>query len=173
MTEPAVGRPGPDAGNVERFVERFGVAAESYGWPRIAGKLLAWLLICEPAEQSLADLQQALLVSKGSVSTMGRFLLERGFIERCSRRGDRRLYVRIAPGVWARLLSRNLASVGGFQALAQEAVALLEGAAPSVRARAEEMAEFYDWWAAEAPALIARWEAYRHERARTSGLSAD
>jgi hypothetical protein len=156
---------GPDETPVERFVERFGVAAESYGWPRIAGKMLAFLLVCEPAEQSLADLQKALLVSKGSVSTMGHFLLERGFIERCSRRGDRQLYVRIAPGVWGRLLSRALASVGGFQALAQEALGLREGAVPSVRARAEEMAEFYGWWAAEAPALLARWEAHRRERA--------
>jgi hypothetical protein len=104
---------------------------------------------------------------------MGHFLLERRFTGRCSRRGDRHLYVRIAPGVWERLLSRNLASIGRFQALAQEALALPEEAAPSVRARAEETAEFYGWWPAEAPALIARWEAYRSHRPMpaSSGLS--
>src|SRR5215472_7760815 len=140
----------PERPEVTHFIERFGVAAEAAGWTRIAGKMLAYLIICQPPEQAPSDLHEALMISKASVSTVGQFLLEMGFIERCSRPGDRKTYLRVAPGVWGRLLARQLGGVARFQQLAEDA-----------RARAEEMVMFYRWWAAEAPGLLARWEAFR------------
>lgn len=92
-----------------------------------------------------------------------RTLVERGFVERVSRPGDRKTYLRVASGVWGTLLVRQLGGVAAFRELAGRAVVLLNRAEPNARARAEEMAMFYRWWAAEAPGLIARWDAYRAE----------
>src|SRR5215471_14927830 len=38
----------PERPEVTHFIERFGVAAEAAGWTRIAGKMLAYLIICQP-----------------------------------------------------------------------------------------------------------------------------
>jgi DNA-binding transcriptional regulator GbsR (MarR family) len=146
-----------------QFVEQFSLVAEGAGWTRIAGKVLAFLIVCEPAEQSPADLCQALMTSKASVSIVVRTLVERGFVERISRPGDRKTYLRVAKGVWGTLLVRQLGAVAAFQRLSTRAVDLLGRAEPNVRARAEEMAMFYRWWAAEAPGLIARWDVFRAE----------
>lgn len=35
-----------------QFVEQFSLVAEEAGWTRITGKALAFLIVCEPAEQS-------------------------------------------------------------------------------------------------------------------------
>lgn len=147
----------------ERFIEAFAVAAGAFGWPKIAGKMFAWLLICEPPEQTPEEIEKALAVSRGSVSAMARFLLERGFIERSSRRGERKMILRISRDVWDKLLRRQLASVEPFHRMAEEAVKVVGNAKPSTQARAQEMAMFYRWWSSELPALMDRWEAYRQE----------
>jgi hypothetical protein len=157
-----------------QFAEQFGLAAEAAGWTRIAGKVLAFLIVCQPAEQSPANLRQALMISKASVSIVVRFLLERGLIERVSHRGDRKTYLRIAQGAWGTLLVSQLRGVARFQRLAEQAVGLADGTELAARARADEMAMFYQWWAAEAPRLTARWNAHRARcaRARASPGSA-
>ena len=48
------------------FVEEFGRLLEEEGAPRIAGRILGWLLICEPPYQSFNDLVGVLGASKGS-----------------------------------------------------------------------------------------------------------
>lgn len=79
-----------------RFVERMGLLAEEDGWPRIAGRILGFLMVT-PEECSLDDLASALGVSRASVSTDARRLTQAGMLERRSRPGDRRDYYRIAP----------------------------------------------------------------------------
>lgn len=48
----------------------------------MVGRALGWLLVCEPPEQSAAELAETLQASKGSISTATRVLLRLGFIER-------------------------------------------------------------------------------------------
>ena len=55
------------------FIERMGVALDSDGLPRIAGRIFGLLLVSEDA-RSLDDLAAELRVSKGSVSTNARLL---------------------------------------------------------------------------------------------------
>jgi DNA-binding transcriptional regulator GbsR (MarR family) len=80
-----------------QFVERVALMYERNGIPRIAGRILGWLLICDPPAQTAAELAAALHVSKGSISTMTRLLLSLGLIEHTSVRGDRRDYFHIPP----------------------------------------------------------------------------
>ena len=56
-----------------------GVALESDGLPRIAGRIFGLLLVSEDA-RSLDDLAAELRVSKGSVSTNARLLEQRGLV---------------------------------------------------------------------------------------------
>jgi hypothetical protein len=56
----------------------------------------AWLMVCEPTEQTAQEIQDRLALSAGSVSTALRQLVAAGVLERVSRPGERRIFDRIA-----------------------------------------------------------------------------
>lgn len=91
----------------EQFIERMGLILEADGAPRIAGRMLGFLLL-EPGECSLDDIAEQLQVSKGSVSTNARLLETFGAIEKVTRPGDRRDYYRIADNMHVRIMERRL-----------------------------------------------------------------
>lgn len=86
------------------FVERMGFACEDLGLPRAAGRLLGWLLLHGEASGG-TELAEALAVSRASISTNGRLLLERGLIERVGTPGHRQVGYRIADDAAARLFA--------------------------------------------------------------------
>lgn len=146
------------AEQVAQFVEEFALMCEQGGWPRIAGKVLAWLLVCDAPQQDAEQLAAALQASKASISTMTRYLIDRGMVERHALPGDRRVYYRIRSGLWTHLMRERLRSVTLMRGLAERAAALVRDKNPAQRARADEMAAFYGWWEREMPALFERWE---------------
>ena len=90
------------------FVERFAIAQEGDGLPRIAGRIFGLLLTGE-RDLSLDEITRELGASKGSASVNTRLLEQRGFIERISRPGDRRDYYRIMPDLFERTMEQRLA----------------------------------------------------------------
>lgn len=63
------------------YAEEIGLWSQRQGVPPAFGKLLGWLLICDPPQQTSAELATALDLSKGSVST-GMRMLERSGLAR-------------------------------------------------------------------------------------------
>lgn len=92
----------------EEFVERFALAKEGDGLPRIAGRIFGLLLTGED-DLSLDEIANELGASKGSASINTRLLEQNGFIERVSKPGDRRDYYRIAPDFFERTMRERLA----------------------------------------------------------------
>lgn len=80
------------------IIERMGLFFEKDGLPRIAGRVLGYLLL-SPERSSLDHLADALQVSKSSVSTDARMLERIGVVERVTIPGDRRDYYQIAADV--------------------------------------------------------------------------
>jgi DNA-binding transcriptional regulator GbsR (MarR family) len=153
---------------IERFVEELGVLLEmEAGAARMVGRVLGWLLVCEPPEQSAADLAQALRASKGSISTATRVLLRTGLIERVRVRGERFDRFVAKPEGWDEFLWRQerfseprRVLKTGLDALAGE---------PDVRRRRlEELDALYAWWEQRIPELREEYLAER-QRARAGG----
>jgi DNA-binding MarR family transcriptional regulator len=148
------------------FVEEFGRLLEEEGAPRIAGRILGWLLICEPPHQSFNDLVDVLGASKGSVSSMTRLLLEMEVVERFTRPGDRQTYFRLRPDNVARFLRRRMRFVEQMAGLAERGLAVARGAHPGGdRVRLEEMLDFYRFMAQRFASLV---EDYERERSGPS-----
>jgi DNA-binding transcriptional regulator GbsR (MarR family) len=103
-------RPQPARARCTRkdFVERFAVAKEADGLPRIAGRIFGLLLTSE-RDLSLDEIAKELGASKGSASVNTRLLEQSGFIERVSRPGDRRDYYSISPDLFERTMGERLA----------------------------------------------------------------
>lgn len=132
------------------------------GAPRMVGRTLGWLLVCDPPEQSAAELAEVLQASKGSISTATRVLLRMGLIGRVRHRGERFDRFRALPEAWDEFLWRDEQFTAprrvlqvGLQALADEP--------PARRAALEELDAIYAWWERRMPTLR---EEYLTERRR-------
>src|SRR5579883_2267005 len=123
----------------QQFVETVGLAFEQVGLPRMAGRILGWLLIANPPYQSPGELATVLQASKGSISTMTRLLAQLGLIERTSLPGRRRDYFRIKPNAWAELTKQRMMQIKTFRELAEHGLTLMDDEAPHLRQRLEEM----------------------------------
>src|SRR5215470_13482976 len=118
------------------FIDRLGDAAEDDGLSPIAGRLFA-LLMLAPEPQSLDQLAEQLGVSKASVSTDARRLLDRGIVERTRRTGDRRDFYELAPDFFARVIRARVARWRRIQQLVDDVRAETGTLAPAARTHFE------------------------------------
>ena len=147
----------------KRFIEDFGLVFEQSGLPRMAGRILGRLLLSDPPHQSTDQLTEALMASRGSISTTTRLLIQIGLIERVSLPGVRHDYFRIRTGALQQLLKQKAELIVIFRQLAERGLELLEGKAPLTRQGLEEMCNMYAFFEREFPALLERWEQERKE----------
>ena len=148
------------------FIEDVGLLMERDGIPRMAGRIVGWLLICDPPQQSTNDLTQTLHASKASISTMTRLLIEMGLVEQVGVPGQRRDHFRIKPGAWDELMREWLEELTLGRKLLDRGLELLEGKPTELKQRLREAREVYAFFEEEYPALLERWERERKKLER-------
>ena len=156
-----------------QFTEDFALAMELQGLPRMAGRILGWLLICDPPDQSMPEIVDALGASKSSVSTMTRQLIHFGMVERFSRPGERHDRYRATPGYWLRQLEGATREFAAYRTIAEQGLALLEDAPAAARANLRDMRDVSIFLEREFPALLQRWEDERTQEPSGGGAPAD
>ena len=146
---------------IAEFVEAMGIRFSSEaGTPPMTGRVLGWLLVCDPPAQTAAQLASALGASKGSISTATRMLERTRLIERVrlpSERVDRFL---IRPEGWTERLRRT-EELRAFREVMRKGLEALADAPTERRARLRELDEFYAWTEARLPTL---WEEWRRRK---------
>ncbi len=142
----------------KHFVEDVGLLFEEGGMPRMAGRIVGWLLICNPPYQSLSELTEILGASKASISTMTRLLLQAGLIERIGVPGHRRDHFRLKPDAFYTLVQHNLEEIKNGLQLVERGMALVAGQPPELRQRLKHVREMYAFFDREYPRLHQRWE---------------
>ena len=140
------------------FIERMGLAFESDGLPRIAGRIFGLLLLSEDC-RSLDQLAAELKVSKGSVSTHARLLEQRGILERNSRPSDRRDYYRVPPDLFSHTLAQRLERWQRFHEAIGEARIALPIRSRKVLQRLEEYDSAYTFVTQAIRDALVRWRA--------------
>ncbi|RPI26883.1 MAG: MarR family transcriptional regulator [Chloroflexota bacterium] len=143
------------------FVEKVSLYFEQLGFPRMGGRIFAWLLISETPQASMAELMEALQASKSSISSMTRLLIQVELIEVISVPGERRDYFRIRSDAWTTALKDRLAQAFTFRQLADEGLVLLKDSSPQRKQRLQEMRLMYAFLEREIPILVERWEKER------------
>ena len=150
------------------FVERMGVALESDGLPRIAGRIFGLVLVSEDA-RSLDDLAAELRVSKGSVSTNARLLEQRGLLERVCRPADRRDYYSVRPDLFIHTMAQRLTRWQRFHEAIRAARTSLPIRSQEVRDRLEEYEQAYAFISQVIGEALTRWQGTRDERLSGAG----
>jgi DNA-binding MarR family transcriptional regulator len=141
-----------------QYAEEVGMVLAGLGMTPAFGKLLGWLLICDPPSQSLAQLSEALGLSKGSVSTGMRVLEQTGLVRRVATPGVRGHVYEATPDALIEIGSRAGEQYAVVRRLMERGLALL-GDEHSPRARRLRTSrDFYIFIEREVPKLLERFK---------------
>ena len=145
------------------FIEEMGQFLGGYGMTPMAGRMWGWLLLCDPPEQTAADIAEALQASRGAISGTARILTSAGFIRRTTRRGDRREYFSSPPDALDSMLTNAGTVYRRLREIAEHGVAAA-GDSPSALARLEEFRDVIAFIESEMPRTIERFFSERAAR---------
>jgi DNA-binding transcriptional regulator GbsR (MarR family) len=141
--------------------------ARRYAFPPMAGRVLGYLLVCEPRDQTIGELSEALLASRSAI-TGALDVLERLHALRRSRAaGERMDRVRIDFSS-AEARGFDITEYQELGDLAREGLEVLSDTPPDRRAELLELAAFADFLVDATQALREQWEAHR-DALRASG----
>lgn len=148
----------PLAPEKQQYVEDMGLLFEEFGIPRMAGRILGWLLICPEPHQSSGEIAAVVGASSGSVSTMTRILVQLRAIERVAVPGERSGYFRVCRESMSEMMRAKNQLIGRFRVQAERGLAVLGPDDEPARARLSHMRDFYAFLEREFPALLERWQ---------------
>jgi hypothetical protein len=118
----------PPRAEVLEWVERIAkYCADQDGLPLIAGRILGWLTVCVPAEQSAAQIAEAIGASRASLTTNLRLLTSVGFLGQVTRPGERTVYYRVDDAAWARVVQRQVQSLSALGGILRDGLELVDG----------------------------------------------
>ncbi len=135
------------------FVEEMGQFLASLGMTPMAGRMWGWLLICEPAEQTAAEIAQALHASRGAISGTARLLAASGLVRRAA---DRREYFSAPPEALDSMLSSAAAIYRQMRQIAERGLVATADRPPEARARLQEFRDVMAFVEQEVPVVIGR-----------------
>src|SRR5580704_4495871 len=140
-----VGRRPNQRQQLETWVERVAAAfAQHFGLPPITGRILGWLLICEPAEQSAGEIADAIGASRASLTTSMRLLTAGEFVRRRHRPGERTTYFRIDDDAWEKVIRQRIVGMASLREITEDAMALI-GPETERASRVRAAHEFFGW----------------------------
>ena len=147
--------------------------ARRYGMAPVVGRLLetlvllaqlpvveGYLAICDPREQSIAELAEALLASRSAIAGAVKTLEQLGLVRRSRAAGERMDRVGIDL-TSRRALGFDLTEYQEQAALAREGLAILADAPPERRALLLEWTAMAEWLVARLPEWEKDWQAHR------------
>jgi len=143
------------------FVEEMGRFLASLGMTPMAGRMWGWLLICEPTEQTAAEIAEALHASRGAISGTARLLANAGLVRRSTRPGDRREYFSAPAEALDSMLMSAASLYRQMRRIAERGLAAIEDRPAESKARLEEFRDVMGFVEVEVPRVIARFLADR------------
>jgi hypothetical protein len=134
--------------------------ARRYGFPPMMGRLLGYLAVCDPPEQSIGELADALLASRSAIAGAVKVLETQHSVRRTRVAGERMDRVRIDVSS-PESLGMDASEYQELAELTREGLEVLHDAPPERRALLLEMSAFADFLVEQMPLLGQAWEARR------------
>ena len=157
--------PGDDQLTFADHLGRF--YARRYGFPPMIGRVLGYLLVCEPRDQTIGELSEALLASRTAITGALNVLERMHAIRRTRTAGERMDRVRLDMSS-PQSRGFDITEYQELGDLAREGLQVLADATPERRTDLLEMAAFADFLVDRTRALQDEWEAHR-DALRSSG----
>lgn len=133
--------------------------AEKYGFAPVTGRVIGYLSVCQPIEQSINDIAEALLSSRSAVNGAIQTLENMKLIQRSRPAGTRADLIALNPLDW-KSAGFDPSEYAQTAALAREGLELLKNTTPERREPLEKMATLGDFLAERLPQLYDEWVIY-------------
>jgi hypothetical protein len=146
--------------------------ARRYGMAPMVGRLLGYLAVCSPREQSISELADALLASRSAIAGAVNVLETLRLIQRTRAAGERMDRVRIDMSS-PQAMGFDVSEYQEQAELAREGLRLLADAPLERRAIVMEWEAFADFLVERLPLLEQEWRAHREELRATGKLPDD
>ena len=143
-----------------------------YGMAPMVGRLLGYLMVCWPPEQSIAELAEALLASRSAIAGAVGALENLGLVRRSRAAGERMDRVCI-DRTSRRAYGFDVSEYREQGELAREGLEVLADAPVERRAVLLEFAAFADFLVERLPQLEQEWNEHRQALRDGGQLSAD
>ncbi len=156
---PGVAEQTPEDPALLELVEETALLMASWGFPRMPGRVLFLLMATERESLDAGELAESLGVSPAAISGAVRYLVDVGLVVPRPHPGRRRATYAIPNSAWyeASILKTDFFSrVAGR---ARRGAETLGGPTTAAGGRFTEMADFFEFMAAEIPEMLARWRA--------------
>ena len=149
-----------------QFVEEMGQFLASLGMTPMAGRMWGWLLICDPEEQTAADIAEARHASRGAISGTARLLATSGLIKRTTKSGDRKEYFSAPPQALDSLLGSAAGIYQHMRAIAERGLEAVADRPSEKKARLQEFHDVMAFVEHEVPSVISKFLAEREATRR-------
>jgi hypothetical protein len=144
--------------------------ARRYAYPPMVGRLLGYLAVCDPPEQSIGELADALLASRSAIAGAVKALESTHVVRRVRMAGERMDRVRFDVSS-PRSMGLDISEYEELSELAREGLEVVRGAPAERRAAMVEMSAFADFVLERIPVLQREWEARRAKLVASGELS--
>jgi DNA-binding transcriptional regulator GbsR (MarR family) len=134
--------------------------ARRYGLPPMVGRLLGYLAVCEPPEQSVGELADALLASRSAIAGAVKVLEGMHVVRRSRAAGERMDRVQIDLNS-PQAMGMDVSEYEELRELAQEGLEVVRDAAPERQAVLLEMSAYAEFLVERMPVLQHEWNARR------------
>jgi DNA-binding transcriptional regulator GbsR (MarR family) len=151
--------PDETPGSLPEFIEKFAAMLIVAGFPPMPARVFVALIVTDSGRLTAADLTGLLQISPAAVSGAVRYLAGVGLVHRERVPGTRREYYRMPGDVWHQVMLLRNQALTRWAALLKEGMDLVGAGSPAGRRMASH-AGFFEFLAAEMPALMARWETH-------------
>jgi DNA-binding transcriptional regulator GbsR (MarR family) len=152
------------------FADHMGrFCARRYAFPPMVGRLLGYLAVCDPPEQTIGELAEALLASRSAITGAVKALETSHGVRRTRAAGERMDRVRIdldSP----QLLGMDLTEYEELRELTREGLEVVGDAPAERRAVLLEMSAFVEFLLEWMPRFQHEWEARRAELVAAGAL---
>jgi DNA-binding transcriptional regulator GbsR (MarR family) len=149
----------------QEFIDHWSRILAGEGLPPVTGRMWAWLLVCEPVDQTAEQIANAIGASRGAISGAARMLEPSGLILRSKRRGDRHEYWRSAPDAVLRVLDNKERQVRPSLEVLDAALSSFSRRSEASLLRLRETRDLYAALAGSFPSIVAQFKAERAIRA--------
>ncbi|MEU7898743.1 transcriptional regulator [Nonomuraea sp. NPDC049152] len=114
-----------DPKRMREWVERVATfVSEEWGLAPITGRIMGWLMACDPPAQTAGEIADAIGASRASLTTNMQLLTSIRLVRRFRKPGERTVYYQIEDDAWEKVIRQKLQAFAAFDQLADEGLAL-------------------------------------------------
>lgn len=143
--------------------------SERYGFPPVSGRLIGYLYVCEPAQQTINEISETLLTSRSAINNAVKMLETQKLIHRSRPAGARADLISLNP-LGRENMGFDPTEYLEMASLAREGLELLEDASPERRQALEIVLSLNEFMAERLPQLYEEWNAI-HQKSQAAKKS--